>query len=130
MPEIFGSKRANLVRVYEILVAAEDLLPRTRLLQAAHIGQQEGTIVFNWMLEQGYLEKLTRDEAVGHGMRRRARRNIKGFFRVTPKGREIRNAYEALFDRMGLSDRVQYRFPWQNNDSVKVHRFTGLKTRA
>jgi len=129
-PEIFGPRRANFMRVYEILVVAEDLLPRTRLLQAAHVGQQEGAVVFNWKLEQGYLEKLTNAEAAGHGKNRKVSRAIKGFFRITVRGREIRNAYEALFDLIGLSDRVHDRFPWRQYNSVKTHRVSGLRTRT
>ena len=112
IPKIFGGYRGKLVKIYEMLVVAETALPRTRILQASNMNPQTDNSLIFWLVDQGFLEKLA-DGDMGKlymaSLRRRSRSH-KGLYKTTPKGRDVRKFYEALFDMLGLSEAVKERF--------------------
>lgn len=114
VPGFFGRGRPALMKIYELLRATEHPGPRTRLVLTARMNQNnqiDDTIWF-WMLEQGFLEEVSYSEVAGRsaGTQRKPRRNVKGFYRTSVKGRDLQRRYEALFDILGISDQVQARF--------------------
>ena len=128
----FDSHRGNLGRVYELLRVAEaQTLPRTRLWQAANYNPQRGlNYIFHWLWERGLIERVEyKDIKKAYTYsQRRPPANSKGLFKITDKGREVIRVYDALFDIMGLSDKVRARFP-KDEGGVKTHLASGQKVR-
>ena len=130
-PEIFGRHRPNLIKFYEILKAAETPLPRTRILQAANLGQQTNNSLFFWLLKQGFIEQLDYKDLGKTYLAslRKKTRNAKGWFRITVKGKSVLKVYEALFDIIGISDMDRTRFPTKR-EGVVTRPFSGQKIRV
>lgn len=112
-PKIFGRHKANLLKLYELLRAAEDPLPRSRLLLTARQGIQYSDYLFYWLLDQGFIEEVDHSKVAGEymGHYRKPLKSNKGLFRVTMKGRETRRMYDKLFKALGLNGEVWGRFP-------------------
>ena len=112
-PEIFGRYKVNLIKLYELLRAAEDPLPRTRLMLTARQGIQYSDYLFYWLLDQGFIEEVDYSDVAGEymGHYRKPLKSNKGLFKITTKGKEVRRMYDVLFKALGLNGEVWGRFP-------------------
>jgi len=130
-PKIFGYNRTKLTQIYETLVASEEVLPYTSLFLKTHLSYSKNKPLLKWLVEQGFIESVDYDEIRGGkaGLSRNPRRNVKGWYRITSNGRTVLNMYESLFDVMGLSGRIQERFPDRIKTKVKTNLHSGKKMR-
>ena len=112
-PELFGRYKQNLIKIYAILRAVDEPLPRSRILQRANLYYRFDMPLFLWLVERGFIKKLSRQE-IGKkytSSQRRITRQHKGIFKIAAKGRDVRKLYDALFNLLGLSDSIRERFP-------------------
>ena len=112
-----------MIKLYEILLMADEPLPYTALFLKALQCYTTGKPFLKWLVHRGLLEELDPSTvymgAYMAGQRRR-KRSVKAVYSITEQGKMVRKQYEALFNTLGLLDRVRERFPHIPRVTVKA----------